>query len=238
MPKISQLPAASSLNNADLFAIVQSSATKKLTAALLSSFVTDGLGLGTAAFVDVPISPSHGGFGSEDPAIHTIPIAQGTDPFNFVGPLTNGQLLIGSTGSDPVPATITAGTNISISNTAGHITISGSGSAGFTWNSITDTEAFLADNNGYVVDNVALVTLSLPVNAAFGTEIIIIGKGAGGWLVAQNSGQSISFGTSTTTTGADGSLASTADKDTIVLTCTVDNLEWTVVSAIGSITVV
>jgi YadA head domain repeat (2 copies) len=38
---------------------------------------------------------------------------------------TNGQLLIGSTGANPVVANLTAGSNISISNGAGSITISG-----------------------------------------------------------------------------------------------------------------
>lgn len=37
--------------------------------------------------------------------------------------MTNGQLAIGSTGADPVPAAITAGTGISVSNGAGSITI-------------------------------------------------------------------------------------------------------------------
>jgi hypothetical protein len=40
---------------------------------------------------------------------------------------TNGQLLIGSTGAAPSLATLTAGTNISISNTAGAITINTTG---------------------------------------------------------------------------------------------------------------
>lgn len=38
--------------------------------------------------------------------------------------LTNGQLAIGSTGVDPVAATLTAGTNVTITNGAGIITIS------------------------------------------------------------------------------------------------------------------
>lgn len=41
--------------------------------------------------------------------------------------LTNGQLLIGSTGNAPVAATITAGTGISVTNGAGTITIGNSG---------------------------------------------------------------------------------------------------------------
>jgi len=43
---------------------------------------------------------------------------------SFVGPLTNGQLLIGSTGAQPVVASLTAGTGITITAGAGSITIS------------------------------------------------------------------------------------------------------------------
>lgn len=43
------------------------------------------------------------------------------------GAATNGQLLIGSTGADPVAATLTASTGISITNGAGSITIANTG---------------------------------------------------------------------------------------------------------------
>lgn len=41
--------------------------------------------------------------------------------------LTNGQIVIGSTGSTPTPGTITAGTGITVTNAAGSITIATSG---------------------------------------------------------------------------------------------------------------
>lgn len=47
--------------------------------------------------------------------------------------LTNGQLLIGSTGATPATATLTAGTNITITNGAGTITIAASGGGGGLW---------------------------------------------------------------------------------------------------------
>lgn len=40
-----------------------------------------------------------------------------------LGPLTNGQLLIGSTGANPVAATITPGAGVAITNGAGSITL-------------------------------------------------------------------------------------------------------------------
>lgn len=44
-----------------------------------------------------------------------------------VGPLTNGQLVVGSTGAAPQAATLTAGSGISISNAAGSVTIAATG---------------------------------------------------------------------------------------------------------------
>lgn len=238
MPTISQLPAASSVGSTDLFAIVQSGTTKKATASLVASFVTSSLSLGTAAFVDVPIVPLNGGTGVSSPTIHTLPIAQGSSNFNFLGPLTNGQLLIGSTGADPVPAALTAGTNISIQNNAGQIVISGSGAAGFTWNNVTSTSQLMIASNGYVANNGSLVTLTLPTTAAFGTQIVVIGKGAGGWTIAQNSAQSIVLSSKTTTSGGAGSISSTQAKDCVVLICTVADSEWTAISWVGNIDVI
>lgn len=55
--------------------------------------------------------------------------------------LTNGQLLIGSTGAAPVAATLTPGAGVSITNTAGGITIAATGSGG------TVTSVALADGS-------------------------------------------------------------------------------------------
>ncbi|HYB56227.1 MAG TPA: hypothetical protein VEK12_08660 [Alphaproteobacteria bacterium] len=52
----------------------------------------------------------------------------GSGSFGGVGPLTNGQLAIGSTGAAPQAATLTAGQGIAITNGPGSITISGAAS--------------------------------------------------------------------------------------------------------------
>ncbi len=52
--------------------------------------------------------------------------------FGGLGPLTNGQLVIGSTGATPQAATLTAGSGIAISNGPGTISISSTGAAGGT----------------------------------------------------------------------------------------------------------
>ena len=174
------------------------------------------------------VSPTFGGTGVSNPTAHTLPVAEGSSNFHFLGPLTNGELLIGSTGLDPVPATLTAGANISIVNAAGSITLSATGLAGFSWTVVTGTSQNMLSNNGYIANNGSLVTLNLPATSAVGDEIDIIGKGAGGWLVQGVAGQTIVLGSATTSSG--GSVASTQAKDSFYMICTVANLEWTIAS--------
>lgn len=49
---------------------------------------------------------------------------------SWIGPLTNGQLLIGSSGATPVAATLTQGSGVTIVSGPGTITISATGSGG------------------------------------------------------------------------------------------------------------
>lgn len=154
-----------------------------------------------------------------------------------LGVATNGQLPIGSTGANPVLATITAGTGISVTNGAGSITIAGIG-GGLTWTDVTGTTQSIAVNNGYTANNAGTVTLTLPSTAAYGTLVAVVGKGAGGWSIAQNSGQTIHFGATNTTTGTGGSLSSTKQYDVVYLLCTIANTDFTVVNSIGNLTVV
>lgn len=152
--------------------------------------------------------------------------------------LTNGQLAIGSTGADPVAATLTAGTGVSITNGAGSITINAVGS-GMTWTVVTGTSQAGAVNNGYIANNAGLVTVTLPATSAVGDVIAVTGiNNATGWKVAQNAGNQIFFGASSTTAGTGGSLASTATRDVVWLVCMTANATWNVVGAVGNITIV
>lgn len=58
---------------------------------------------------------------------HAPVIGAGSQASLTTAAMTNGQILIGSTGADPVPASITAGTNITVTPSAGGITIAASG---------------------------------------------------------------------------------------------------------------
>jgi hypothetical protein len=64
-----------------------------------------------------------GGTGANTFTDHGILIGNATNPVSATAELANGQLLIGSTGNAPVPATLTQGTDISITNASGGITL-------------------------------------------------------------------------------------------------------------------
>lgn len=152
--------------------------------------------------------------------------------------LTNGQIVIGSTAGAPAAANLTAGPGISISSGSNSITISGTGSAS-GWTEVTGTTQAIVADNGYVANNAGVVTLTLPVTAAFGTYLAVVGKGAGGWLIAQNAGQNIQIGSSSSTVGAGGSVASTNRFDSVEFVCTTANTTWTVLGGPqGSLTIV
>lgn len=113
-----------------------------------------------------------------------------------------------------------------------------SSGGGITWVNVTGTSQSASVNTGYIANNAGLVTITLPSSAAVGSVIEIGGSGAGGWKLAQNSGQTINFGSSATTAGVGGSLASTNRYDCIRLVCVTANTTWNVLSSVGSLTVV
>lgn len=152
-------------------------------------------------------------------------------------PSTNGQLLIGSTGANPVAATLTAGIGIAITNGAGSISIATTG-GGLPWTEVTGTSQAMAVNNGYIANNASLVTLTLPSTAALGSVFTVQGKGAGLFRIAQNASQTINFGSSPTTTGAGGSVTGTNRYDSIEIVCITADTAFAVTTAVGNFTIV
>ena len=67
-----------------------------------------------------------GGTGAISLTAHGVLVGEGTSAVVSLAVATNGQLIIGSTGADPVVAALSAGDGITITNGAGSITI--------TWN--------------------------------------------------------------------------------------------------------
>lgn len=68
------------------------------------------------------IAPTYGGSGISNPTAHGILVAEGAAAFTPIT-LTDGQLLIGATGNNPVAASLTGTSNISITNGSGSITV-------------------------------------------------------------------------------------------------------------------
>ena len=101
----------------------------------------------------------------------------------------------------------------------------------FPYTDVTGTTQAMAINNGYVTDNALGVTYTLPLTSAVGSRLEVVGApGAGNWTIAQNAGQSIQVGTSTSTVGVGGSVASSDPSDSIILICTVVDTVWTTLS--------
>lgn len=152
-------------------------------------------------------------------------------------------------------AVITGGTtstgalqSVSGVGTSGQVLTSGGASTLPTWTtlsgaivwSVITADQTAAVNHGYICNKASLLTLTLPTTSAIGDIIEVAGMNIDlGWKIAQNANQVIHFGTSDTTTGTGGSLASTKKYDSIRIVCNIANLEWIVMPGTqGNITVV
>ena len=121
-------------------------------AALVNSSVTLNNGNNITVTGGTPLSL--GGVASFDltgTTNHAIQLGNASGSLTSASPLTNGQLLIGSAGVDPVASTLTAGTGITITNGAGSITIAVDGS--------TVVEGVTGDDGLNVVPSAGFITL-------------------------------------------------------------------------------
>jgi hypothetical protein len=159
---------------------------------------------------------------------------RGTPPVvNQMG--VDGRLLIGSSASPYVVCnTLTAGAGISITNGSGSITI-GSNGGGLSW-SVETADLTAAVNHGYGANKAGALAFTLPATSAVGDVVSIVGM-INSWNIVQGAGQRIFFGSTATTLGAGGSLASSNAGDCVEIVCLVADTIWYVKSSIGNITV-
>ena len=108
----------------------------------------------------------------------------------------------------------------------------------FPWSEITAASANMSVNTGYIANYATLCTLTLPTTAALGSIIEVVGKGAGGWQIAQNANQMIHINAATSTTGVGGYLSSNDVYNSAKLLCTVADLEFTVLSSEGTLNLI
>lgn len=152
---------------------------------------------------------------------------------------TNGQVILAATAGAPAFGSLTStGGTIAFTTGANSLNLEVT-SGGFKWNEVIVTgPTSMAVENGYIASNAGVVSLLLPATAVFGDTVQIGGKGAGGWKITQNAGQTIHFNSSDTTTGVTGSLASTNRYNAVELVCITANTDWLVLDSSGNLTVV
>lgn len=167
---------------------------------------------------------------------HTLQVGNATGSLTSLAAMVDGDLVIGSTGVDPVIAQLTAGAGIAIASAAGAITISATGS-GLAWVEVVAAAQAMAVTTAYGANRGGGVTFTLPVLAVAGAVMEIVGM-AGLWVLAQNAGQQVHIGNQSTAVGIGGSLTATNAHDCIVLRCTVANTTWTIQNMMGNLTVV
>ena len=114
---------------------------------------------------------------------HALKLGNASGSLTSLGVATNGQLPIGSTGADPVLATLTAGTNIAITNGAGSISIAAnSGAQTINYVAITDAASpytALATDYYISADSTAGVISVLLPNAPTTGRTFVIKDAAG-----------------------------------------------------------
>jgi hypothetical protein len=172
-----------------------------------------------------------------------------------IDPAANGNILFTPNGAGQVGIT-TLGVGALISSATGLLSSSGAGVAGqvlmsngpgvaptfqnsedVSWQSVAGTTISLVPNKGYILQAGTLTTATLPLVCPAGDVIRICGSGTGLFLIAQNTGQSIKLGTTSSTGGATGSVASSNQYDAIELLCVVANTMFATISSVGNFTV-
>lgn len=144
--------------------------------------------------------------------------------------LTDGQILIGSTGNAPAAATLTQGAGVTITNGAGTITIAAS-AGGLAWSAV-DTNTNAVANNGYITTHAAnRVVITLPTTFAVGNTITVVGSGAGMFQVLSQAGNTIKFGALSTKDG--GYINASVANCAISMIGLVANTTWGVVAPVG-----
>jgi len=145
-------------------------------------------------------------------------------------PDTDGQLLIGQTGENPIPATLTADFGIEIDNAPGSITIRATGQRNVE--KVTVNTQMVKDRD-YITDGATKLELTLPATKTLGSTWIITDVQAG-FTIVQNAGQTINFGNKTTTEGVTGNISTIQPGSSVTIMCVTADVEFNVISSVGN----
>jgi len=106
----------------------------------------------------------------------------------------------------------------------------------FVWNAVSGTTQAAAVENGYIINNTAQTTVTMPATASVGQRVSVQGQGAAGWIIQMNTGQVAHVGNAATSSA--GTLTSTNQYDSVNLICIVANTTWaTIGGPQGNITI-
>lgn len=288
------------------YGLVTSAATgtSPITSITVSSPLSSTGGATPLISISTAIPVASGGTGETSLTANAVLLGNGTSPIQTIA-MTNGQLLIGNSGSAPNSATLSAGNLTGVLNGSGTIQIystlssgsplavsaggtglssvsayclvlggttstgnlqplssvgtsgqvitssganalpywatpsSGGGGSSYTVSAVTTSTAQMTTNTYYFVTNTSgLTNLTLPTTYNQGDQIKVIGTTTPGWIIAQNLGQQIFFGTKLSTSGTAGSIASQNQYDNVFITAISAGTSgaWTVLDAVGNLT--
>ena len=142
----------------------------------------------SALSLDTALPVASGGTGVSTLTDGGLVLGSGTGAVTSLGQATNGQLVVGSTGADPVLATLTGGANITVTNTAGAISIATTGLASGTVESVSATGT---------ENRITLVSDGDSVN-----PVITLGGALTGVTNSQLSNSAVTLGTTSVALGA------------------------------------
>lgn len=159
---------------------------------------------------------------------HALQVGNVSGSLTSLGVSTNGQLPIGSVGSNPVLATLTAGNGIAITNGAGSITIAAIGE-GIVWTDEAISFAAVVSNGYFITAN---ATATLPAAPSQGDVVAFnVVSGSTTLTIQANTGQKIQFGNTASSTA--GTLANTKQGDAVTLFFRAASSTWQSQNGIG-----
>jgi len=105
---------------------------------------------------------------------------------------------------------------------------------------VSASQTMVRNGTYYVTAGTPTLTLPQASDTRIGDFCKVVLRGGTSWVIAQTGTQDIRLGSSITTAGVGGSLASSADGDTVTIECVSASgaTNWVATSVIGSITVV
>jgi len=223
--------------NATTFDTNVAAAAVTLSGTTLSADGTDGdidinitaKGTGQVIIDDLQLTTdlavTEGGTGASTLTDHGVLVGSGTAAVTALAVGTNGQVLVGSTGADPVFATVASADNsIEVTGGAGTIDLSATGTIAVN-NQTGTTYELVSGDRGKIVTctNAAAITVTIPVNADvpmdIGTNVLISQNGAGTVTLAPEGGVTLS---------SRGGLLDTAGQYAIVSCTKIDTNVWLV----------